>query len=175
MIFTPGLALVVFVALLMIQRLSELVISTRNASLVKARGAREYGAGHYPWLVLLHVFYPVALVSEVLLGARPGPLWPLWLLLYLGAQALRFSAMRALGDRWNTRILVIPGAPLVKSGPYRWLRHPNYLAVVIEVAALPLAVGAVVTAAAASLLNLALLAVRIRCEEEALGIRAASR
>src|SRR5262245_13668127 len=139
----PGWALGTFLTLLIAQRLSELVISKRNARGLLARGAREFGAGHYPWLVLVHVLYPLLLAGEVLwLGARPGPLWPLWLLLCLVAQALRFATIRALGDRWNTRILVVPGEPLVQTGPYRWLRHPNYLAVAVELPAGALLFGA---------------------------------
>lgn len=166
----PGWALGTFLTLLIAQRLSELVISKRNARGLLARGAREFGAGHYPWLVLVHVLYPLLLAGEVLwLGARPGPLWPLWLLLCLVAQALRFATIRALGDRWNTRILVVPGEPLVQTGPYRWLRHPNYLAVAVELPAGALLFGAWRAALLISVLNAIALAVRIRAEERALG------
>jgi methyltransferase len=104
----------------------------------------------------------------LLAGARPGALAPFWLGLWLAAQALRAAAIRALGERWTVRVLVLPGAPLVRSGPYRLLRHPNYLAVGLEFVAAPLLFGAWRTALAFSLANLALLAVRIRCEERAL-------
>jgi methyltransferase len=147
----------------------ELMLSARNSRRLLARGAREHGREHYPWLIALHALFPVALVVEVIvLGARPNVLAPLWLALWLGAQGMRYAAIRALGERWTTRVLVLPGAPLVHRGPYRWLRHPNYLAVVIELIAAPLIFGAWRTALVFSLANLPLLRVRIRCEEHAL-------
>lgn len=165
----PVLALVAFLIVLIAQRVGELMVSARNARRLLARGAREHGRGHYPLLVLLHALFPLALLAEVLvLGARPSGPAPLWLALWLAAQGLRYAAMRALGEHWNTRVLVLPGAPLVRRGPYRWLRHPNYLAVVIEFIAAPLMFGAWRTALAFSLANLLMLAVRIRCEERAL-------
>lgn len=165
----PVAALALFLSYLVVQRVSELVVSARNARKLFARGAREHGREHYPWLVLLHALFPLALITEVfLLGARPGRLTPLWFLLWLAAQALRFASMRALGERWNTRVLVLPGAPLVRHGPYRWLRHPNYLAVMIELIAAPLMFGAWRTALVFSLANLPALRVRIRCERRAL-------
>lgn len=161
--------LAVFLALLIVQRLSELALSARNEKKLRAMGAREHARGHFPMLVLVHVLLPLGMIAEVLaLGARPGPAWPLWLALVLGAQALRVSAMRALGERWHVRIWVVPGMPLVRSGPYRWLRHPNYLAVVVELVAIPLLFGAWRTALAVSALNAVAIAIRIRAEERAL-------
>jgi methyltransferase len=146
-----------------------LVVAARNTRRLLARGAREHGRELYPLLVLLHALFPLALVAEVVaLDARPGGWAPLWLVLWLAAQGLRYAAMRALGERWSTRVLVLPGAPLVRRGPYRWLRHPNYLAVVIEFVAAPSMFGAWRTALAFSLANLLLLRVRIRGEERAL-------
>ena len=117
----------------------------------------------------MHTLFPLSLLGEVLwLGARPGPGWPLWLGLWLAAQGLRYWAMAALGESWNVRILVVPGAALVRRGPYRFLRHPNYLAVVVELIAAPMIFGAWRTAILASLLNLCALKVRIRAEEKAL-------
>ena len=167
----PGLPvwLGAFLAVVVLQRLIELALSARNARRMKARGARESGAGHFPLIVLVHVLYPLALAFEVLrLGARPGPLWPLWLALWVGAQALRYAAIRALGDRWNVRILVLPGAPLVQRGPYRWLRHPNYLAVAVELVAGPMIFGAWWTALLISALDAVALWLRIRAENWAL-------
>jgi methyltransferase len=158
-----------FLAVIVLQRLAELALSARNARRAKARGAREYGAGHFPLLVLIHTLYPLSLAAEVLwLGTRPSGLWPLWLGLWFGAQALRYAAVRALGEQWNVRILVLPGARRVESGPYRWLRHPNYLAVAIELMAGPLIFGAWRTALLISALNAVALRVRIRSEEKAL-------
>jgi len=154
---------------LLVERTVELAISRRNTEALKAQGANEYGAGHFPLLVFIHVLFPVGLVAEVLwLGARPGALWPLWLALLLGAQALRVCAMRALGGFWSVRVLVVPGTSRVRSGPYRRLRHPNYLAVVLELVAAPLLFGAWRTALGVSVLNAIALGMRIRVEESAL-------
>ncbi len=152
-----------------VQRLSELYISSRNTRALLARGAVEHGQRHYPWIVVMHVLFPIALTAEVLLlRTGPGALGLLWLALWLAAQLLRWSTMQALGERWTTRVLVLPGVPLVTSGPYRWLRHPNYVAVVIELLAAPLMFGAWRTALLFSAANALALTVRIRCEERAL-------
>ena len=165
----PVAALVLFLVAHGALRVSELILSSRHTRRLLARGAREHGHGHYPLLVVLHALFPVALVVEVIvLGARPNALAPLWLALWLGAQGMRYVSIRALGERWTTRVLVLPGAPLVRRGPYRWLRHPNYLAVVVELLAAPLIFGAWRTALVFSLANLPLLRVRIRCEEHAM-------
>ena len=162
--------LVLFLVVLAVQRLAELLWSARNERRLAARGGREHAAGHFPLLVLVHVLFPILLVAEVLaLGAEPGPLWPLWLVLWLAAQALRYAAVRALGERWTVRVWVLPGAPLVRSGPYRFLRHPNYVAVVLELLAAPMMFGAWRTALVISALNALALATRIRAEEKALG------
>jgi methyltransferase len=164
-----GTALGALLAILVLQRLSELWLSARNARRLRARGGVESGARHFPLLVLVHVVFLLSLPVEVLrFGARPGPGWPLWLGLWLGAQGLRYWAITALGDFWNVRIWVVPGAALVRRGPYRFLRHPNYVAVVIELAAVPLLFGAWRTAIAVSVLNLVALGIRIRVEERAL-------
>lgn len=163
------IAFVVFLAVIIAQRIAELVLSTRNARRTLAQGGREFGAGHFPWLVVVHVLFIAGLAAEVLLlGARPGRLWPVWLVAWLAAQALRCSAMRALGYRWNVRIIVIPGLPLVRTGPYRHLAHPNYVAIVLEFVAAPLVFGAWRTALIASILNAVALRTRIRAENEAL-------
>ena len=168
----PVAALIAFLVLLVIQRGLELARSARNTPALLARGAVEHGRGHYPLIVALHVLWPIGLVAEVLgAGARPWPSWPFWLLLLLAAQGLRQAAIAALGGLWTVRVLALPGATLVRRGPYRWLRHPSYLAVTLELFSAPLLFGAWRTALAASAVNLALLAVRIRVEERALGIR----
>lgn len=167
---TTTAALVLFLAVLAAQRAGELVLSARNARRLLARGAREHAAGHFPLLVLVHVLFPILLVIDVLgLGARPGPAWPAWLALWFGAQALRCAAVRALGGRWTVRIFVLPGAPLVRDGPYRFLRHPNYVAVVLELVAAPMMFGAWRTALVVGAINLLALRVRIAEEERALG------
>lgn len=167
---SPGAALAVYLVVLAVQRVAELVHSAHNERRLRARGAIEHGAGHFPWIVALHALYPVVLAVEVLaLGARPGPAWPLWLLLWLVAQALRYAAVATLGERWTVRIWVLPDAPLVRRGPYRWLRHPNYVAVILELVAAPMMFGAWRTALVVSVLNLLALRARIRQEESALG------
>ncbi|MGC4000359.1 MAG: isoprenylcysteine carboxylmethyltransferase family protein [Anaeromyxobacter sp.] len=163
-----GRAVLAAVAL---ERLAELVLSARHARALRARGAVEAGRGHYPAMVGFHAAVLAACALEPLV--RPGA-WPLAAALagaagVAAAQALRWWAVVTLGERWTTRVLVLPGAPPVVGGPYRWLRHPNYAAVALELAALPLAAGAWRTAIAATLGNALLLAVRIRVEERALG------
>lgn len=163
-------ALTVFLAVVAAQRIGELVLSARNARRTRARGAREFGASHFPLIVAVHVLFFLSLAGEVaFLGARPGAWWPLWLAVWIGAQALRYSAVRALGDRWNARIIVVPGEPPVRSGPYRFLRHPNYVAIVVELIAASLVFGAWRTAIVISALNAVALTLRIRAENAALG------
>jgi len=164
----PWRWLAIYLAVLAVERVGELALSRRNVRRLRARGAREVGAGHFWLFVVLHALYPLALVLEVVRGARPGPGWPLWLALWLVAQALRVAAVAALGERWNVRIVVLPGVPPVQRGIYRWLAHPNYLAVALEFVSAPLMFGAWRTALAGSLLNAGALAVRIPAEERAL-------
>jgi len=159
-----------YLPLLLAERGLELLLSARHGRRLRARGAVEAGQGHYPPMVLFHLAFLAALLA--LAGRGPGPPPGLALLalgLALLAQALRWWAILTLGERWSTRILVLPGAPPVRSGPYRYLRHPNYLAVAVEMLALPLALGSPLLALLFSLSNAALLAVRVRAEEFALG------
>jgi methyltransferase len=165
----PVVALAGFVAVIVVERLLELFLSARHTRWIRARGGVEHGAAHFPWFVLFHVAYPVALAAEVLLGgARPGPEWPLWLVVFVAGQALRFAAIRALGPFWNVRIWVAPGMERVRRGPYRFMPHPNYVAVALELLAGALMFGAWRTALAATLVNLVLLRIRIHAEERAL-------
>lgn len=157
---------VILVGLVALQRLVELGLARRNTRRARARGAVETGARHYPWMVLLHTLFLVSCPLEV--WALERPLIP-WLaassLAVLGAAtALRYWVIRTLGARWTTRVLWVPGDPMVKGGPYRFLRHPNYVAVVVELAALPLVHSAWATAALFSVLNGVMLAVRLRTE-----------
>jgi len=162
----------VLLAAVALERLVELFVSGRNARRLRGAGAVESGRGHHPVMVAFHVSLLVGCAVEPGLFRTP---WPAVVAvpaaaLVVVAQALRWWAVGALGGRWSTRVLVVPGAPPVRSGPYRWLRHPNYLAVAVEVLALPLACGAWRTALLATCLNAALLAVRVRAEERALGL-----
>ncbi|WP_318653862.1 isoprenylcysteine carboxyl methyltransferase family protein [Anaeromyxobacter oryzae] len=164
-----GYALLGLVAL---ERVVELAVSTRNARRTLARGGVERGRGHYPVMVAFHAGVLAACAAEPVVW--PEPAWPVAAtagaaLAVAAAQALRWWAVGTLGERWSTRIVVVPGAAPVVSGPYRWLRHPNYVAVAVELAALPLALGAWRTAIAATLGNAALMAIRIPAEERALG------
>jgi len=152
------------------ERLAELRVARRNAAWSQARGAREHGREHYPFMVVLHTALLVGCLVEV--GVADRPFIPVlgWTMVaaVAAAQALRWWCIRTLGRQWNTRILVVPGLPLVDRGPYRWLRHPNYVAVVVEGFALPLVHSAWVTAAVFTAANAALLTVRIRAENTAL-------
>lgn len=152
------------------ERLFELSLSLRNRRRALALGGVESGQGHYPWMVLIHTLLLVAAPLEVFVLNRPflPALGIPMLALVAGTMALRYWAISALGDRWNTRIIVLPGVPAVAGGPYRYLRHPNYLAVVVEVAALPLVHTAWITALVFSALNAMVLRVRIAAEERAL-------
>lgn len=163
-------AYTLLVVLVALERAVELVVSRRHAAWALAQGGREAGRGHYPVMVALHTGLLVGCVVEPWALERPfvpALGWPM-LALVVAAQGLRWWCVATLGRRWTTRVLVLPGRPRVTGGPYRWLRHPNYVAVVVEGLALPLVHGAWLTAAVFTVLNGALLAVRIRCEEAAL-------
>ncbi len=159
-----GLAQIVTL-LVALQRLAEVGYARRNARRLLAAGGVEHGAGHYPLFVALHGAWLVALF--VLVPAEAPANWGL-LGLYGLLQLGRLWVIASLGRRWTTRVIVVPGAPLVTRGPYRFLRHPNYLVVALEIPVLPLAFGAWHIALAFGLANLALLAHRIRVEQRAL-------
>ena len=161
--------LVLAVGLVAIQRLLELRLSRRHERLLRARGAVERGREHYPLMVGLHVLWLLSTLVEGLLRGPDIPVyWPVPLALFLLAQLLRYWAILSLGDYWNTRVLVVPGTRLVARGPYRYLRHPNYAVVIVEIATFPLIFGDWITALVFSILNAALLFVRIRTENRAL-------
>ncbi|MFJ2519557.1 isoprenylcysteine carboxyl methyltransferase family protein [Cellulosimicrobium cellulans] len=167
---------VVLVGATAVERLAELVVSARNARWSFARGGVESGRGHFPAMVALHTGLLVACVVEAWLADRPFLPWLGWpmLVLVLASQGLRWWCIATLGPRWNTRVIVVPGLPLVARGPYRWLRHPNYVAVVVEGVALPLVHSCWVTALAFTVLNAVLLArFRIPAEERALALATA--
>jgi len=160
-----------FLGLLALERVAELALSNRNARRAFAKGGREVGQAHYRVMTTLHTLFFFSCVAEVLV-LRPTPPFALVVGAYavaLLSQALRYWAIATLGERWNTRIIFVPDLPPVTGGPYRFMRHPNYLAVIVELAVVPLAGGAWVTALVFSLANAALLTVRIRAEEAALG------
>lgn len=148
------------------QRLAELLWSRRNERRLRALGAVEHGARHYPLVVAVHA----GLLASLFLSAPPDrPIDPLWLAVLLGLQPLRLWVLATLGQRWTTRVLVVPGLPRIERGPYRYLRHPNYAVVAVEVPVIALTAGEPVLALGFGLANLATLAVRIRVEDGALG------
>ena len=166
----PGLA--AYLAWLLGQRLWELAVSARHTRALLARGGVESARGHFALIVTLHALFPIGVAAEVLwFGARPPAYWPLCLAGLAGGHGLRIAAMRALGERWNVRILVPPGEPPVSRGIYRWLRHPNYVGVAIELLTGPLLFGAWRTALVATLWNALAMSRRIPAEERALGLR----
>ena len=155
--------------LVLLLRAAELALAAANTRRLHALGAVEVDARGYPWFVALHGAWLASLF--LLVSASAAPSWPL-LGLYAALQFGRIWVIASLGRRWTTRIIVLPGAPPVRSGPYRWARHPNYAVVVAEIALLPLAFGAVAIALVFSAANLALIARRIRIEEAALAVTA---
>ncbi|WP_030904709.1 isoprenylcysteine carboxyl methyltransferase family protein [Streptosporangium amethystogenes] len=160
------------VLLVGLERVAELIVARRNTRWSTARGGVTYGRGHYPWMVALHTALLAGCLLEAGLAGRPfvpALGWPM-LALVVAAQGLRWWCVVSLGPQWNTQVITVPGLPLVERGPYRLrlLRHPNYVAVAVEGAALPLVYGAWVTALTFTVLNAALMRVRIRCEEDAL-------
>jgi methyltransferase len=153
-----------------VERLAELVVSQRHAAALLRRGGEEYGRGHFPVMVALHVALLIGCVAEPLALHRafiPALAWPM-LAVVVAANTLRWWCIATLGPRWTARVIVLPGVPLVTAGPYRWFAHPNYVAVVVEGAALPLVGSAWITACTFTAANAALLTVRLRCETRVL-------
>jgi methyltransferase len=159
-------AAALILAFVTLQRLAELVVARRNTAALLARGAYEVAPGHYPLIVAVHASWVAALW-----WLAPGKpvLWPL-IGIFALLQATRLWVLATLGPRWTTRIIILPGAPLVTGGPFRYLSHPNYAVVVAEIAILPLAFGLWQIALLFSLLNAAVLTIRIRAENRALAV-----
>jgi methyltransferase len=163
----------IYFALLVViglERVAELAVSQRNAAASLKRGGQETGQGHFPIMVALHaVLYAGCWLEPIVLHRTflPALAWPM-LALVVAANALRWWCIATLGPRWSARVIVVPGLPLVAAGPYRWFRHPNYAAVIMEGTALPLVGSAWITACTFTVLNAALLTVRVRCESRAL-------
>jgi len=158
------------IALVILQRSVELMLASRNTQKLKARGAVEIGAGHYRFIVLLHMAWLMAVLWLI-----PTPVvihWG-WILVFLLLQAARVWVIMSLGPYWTTRIISLPQEPLVKRGPYRFVRHPNYLVVAGEILVLPLAFGEIWVAIVFSIVNAAVLYWRIREEEAGLAARRA--
>jgi methyltransferase len=168
---------IVYYALLVVitfERLAELVVSQRHATAILRRGGVEYGREHFPVMVALHTGLLIGCWVEPIALHRtfiPALAYPM-IAVVVAANVLRWWCIATLGPRWTARVIVMPGMPLVKAGPYRWFAHPNYVAVVVEGAALPLAGSAWITACIFTVLNATLLTVRLRCETRALAAAA---
>ena len=156
---------ILVLVLVTLQRVGELWLSNRNSARLLARGAREHAPAHYPLIVALHA----AWLATLWLLALPRPIDGFWLAMFVLIELARIWVLASLGPRWTTRIIVLPNAPLVRRGPYRWVNHPNYLVVIAEIAALPLVFGLWQVALIFSFLNAVMLTVRIRQEDRALG------
>lgn len=155
---------VLLISAVAIQRIGELILSQRNTKALLAKGAYEVGSTHYPAIVLVHTTWLIS----ILIAGIGQPLHLGWLLLFAVVQFLRVWVLKSLGPRWTTRIIVLPDAPLVRDGPYRFRRHPNYLIVAIEIFALPMALGLFELAVVFSLVNAGVLYLRIHLETKAL-------
>ncbi|MCM3719705.1 isoprenylcysteine carboxyl methyltransferase family protein [Fictibacillus phosphorivorans] len=159
----------VFWIFLIIQRLTEVKIAKKNEETLLSMGAVEAGSSHYKWMVMMHVSFFVFLFLEVMFfGSTPPSWWLVPFVLFLIAQVVRIWAITSLGIYWNTKIVLLPGAEVVAKGPYRFIRHPNYLVVSLELLVIPLIFGAFVSAIIFTVLNILMLRVRIPTEEKAL-------
>ena len=156
---------ILILALVTLQRIGELWLSRRNTRRLLAQGAREYGREHYPLIVLVHALWLVTLWWL----ARDRPIDGFWFALFVLIEIARIWVLASLGKRWTTRIIVLPQAALVRRGPYRLVNHPNYFVVIGEIAVLPLVFGLWRVALVFTLLNAAVLRIRIRSENRALG------
>ena len=156
---------IVILALVTLQRLGELWLSKRNTARLIAQGAREHASGHYPLILGVHA----AWLLTLWLLAPFRPVDGFWLAMFVAIEILRIWVLVSLGPRWTTRIIVLPEADLVRRGPYRFINHPNYLVVVSEILVLPLVFGLWQVALIFTLLNAAILTIRIRAENAALG------
>lgn len=157
------------------QRLLELTLARRNRLRAFKAGAREFGASHYLLFFIIHIGWLAGWVVEGILRNSLSGIWYVWLGLFLGTQILRYWCIASLGRQWNTRILIIPDSTIIRRGPYRMFRHPNYLAVVIELICVPMMFGAEITAVFATIANAALiLCIRIPSEEQALQLLVAT-
>jgi methyltransferase len=154
---------------LILQRFTELTIAKSNERWMKARGAFETGQSHYKWIVLVHTgFFLSFFIEVVFVDREPAVWWWIPFVVFLAAQVLRVWSLASLGHFWNTRIIILPGADVVAKGPYRLMRHPNYVIVAAEILSIPLIFQAYVTAVLFSILNVIILSIRIPIEEKAL-------
>jgi len=156
---------IIFISFFILQRISELVIARRNEKWLLSQGAIQYGREHYPFMITLHTLFIGAIIGEYMLRHQPAIDW-LFLVIYLSVLSFKFWALSSLGKYWNTKIYRIPGVYPVKKGPYKFLKHPNYMEVVCEVAIIPLVFHLYYTAIIFSILNAIMLWVRISVENK---------
>lgn len=161
--------LTIFITFVITQRLIELMIAKRNEKYILQQGGFEVGANHYPFMVAMHSLFFIILLGEILLLNRDlSFLWLFFLAVFLLMQIGRFWCLYSLGPFWNTKIIILPKAKVVKKGPYRYVKHPNYLIVTIELLVIPLLFNAFFTAILFTLFNIFILSIRIPLEEKAL-------
>jgi len=156
-----------FLSFVIIQRLMELIIAKKNAKKIKAKGGYEIGKEHYPMIVMLHITFLASFWLEATTSVMPA-FWPIPFTIFILAQAMRISVISTLGPFWNTRIYILPQAKPVKKGLYRFMKHPNYVVVMLEMISIPLIFGSYITAILFPVFNALILSVRIRIEEKAL-------
>lgn len=160
---------ITFFSFILTQRIVELLIAKRNEKWMKDQGAIEFGREHYHYLVWMHMFFLISLCMEKLLFNRELSFyWPFLLLIFFMAQIIRFWVIFSLGKYWNTKIIVLPFANVIRKGPYRYIKHPNYFIVSIELIVVPLLFRAYITAAVFTILNLIIMSIRVPAEEAAL-------
>jgi methyltransferase len=159
---------IIFISFFILQRLSELFIARRNEKWLLEQGAVEYGQSHYPFMITLHTLFIFAIITEYLFRGQPPISW-VFLVIYLVVLLFKFWCLSSLGKYWNTKIYRIPGVYPVKKGPYKFLKHPNYMEVVCEIAIIPLVFHLYYTAIIFTILNAAMLTVRIRVENRVWG------
>ncbi len=162
---------IIFISIVALQRISELILSNKNEHYLKSQDAVEYDREGYKYIVIMHNLFFVSLILEFIFVKRElSQFWHILLIIFICTQILRYWAIFTLGKRWNTKILVLPNSDLIQSGPYKYLKHPNYTAVIIEIAVIPLLFSCYYTAIIFSILNLIVLKRRVRIEEESLKI-----
>ncbi|WP_411335097.1 isoprenylcysteine carboxyl methyltransferase family protein [Metabacillus indicus] len=158
-----------FLTIMILQRLSELVLAKRNEKRMLNLGGQEHGKSHYPWIVALHSLFLLSFLMEVqLFDKQLSPLWMVILPIIVFTQIIRYWAVFSLGPYWNTKIIIVPDLEVVAKGPYKYMRHPNYLVVAVEILFLPILFQAYATAVTFTLLNAVILSIRIPAEERAL-------
>jgi methyltransferase len=159
------ISFVIFISFFILQRLSELFIARSNEKWLLQQGAVQYGQNHYPFIIALHTLFIISIITEYILRGQPPISW-VFLVIFLAVLSFKFWALSSLGKYWNTKIYRIPGVYPIKKGPYKFLKHPNYMEVVCEFAVIPLVFHLYCTAIIFTILNAAMLTVRINVENK---------